>query len=163
MLLWYQNDSDCFALKQTKESIYWSAPYIIVMSSSWGCSLLVLCWVLRGSLLMNMLFTCTTAVDIWQSPIAIHHYTQTSWQLVRDYGYQSWFSFSAFSKSFYCKTVEWKVFKRLSSCIRQTISLLSPFPTAGTVLSLPCSWHVHLAPSTGTSCNTEMQAGIRHN
>lgn len=39
-----------------------------------------------------------------------------------------------------------------------TISL--PFPVAGTVLSTPCSWHMRLAPSTGSSCNTGTQAGV---
>lgn len=83
ILLWYCSDSDRFDPEQTKESIYWSASYII-MSPPWGCPLPVLCWGLRGSLLMNSLFTCITTVKIWQRPKVIHHYTQTSLQLDRD-------------------------------------------------------------------------------
>lgn len=82
--LCYCGDSDRFDPKETKESIYWSAPYIIVMSPPGGCPLPVLCWRLRGSLLLSPLFTCITTVEIWRSQKAIHHYTQTSLQLDRD-------------------------------------------------------------------------------
>lgn len=65
-----------FGLEANKR-IYWSAPYITVMSPPWRCPLL------RRSLPMNTLFTCITTVNIWQSPEAIQYYTQTSLQLDR--------------------------------------------------------------------------------
>lgn len=144
-----------FGLEANKR-IYWSAPYITVVSPPWRRPLL------RRSLPMNTLFTCITTVNIWQSPEAIQYYTQSSLQLDRQlkvHSVQIWVMWKRWKSVHSAKVFPAKKGQRQS----KYFSLMLPFPVAGTVLSPPCSWHTRLTPSTGTSCDTETWAGVHHN